>query len=1347
MMTRETSDDGLLGGGQPLPAFTSEHDASCAPLTIQAHGFLVALASPVPVPQPPCVASWTITHLSMSLEPLLGHKPQALLGQPISRLIAAHHHLRLESDIEGFGPSVAADDSIQTTVLDVVDSHGNSVACYCALHWDEATLILELETVDDCDRAVCAPPLPSPAPTLDGLVSPLQRGLGSMPPPVPPAAEAAGDASRYATPPPPARPLAAGGAAGVGLPPLSVSSADLLLPFMSHLPHEDETVVRVGSAAVRLPPASSHFFDSPIRVMELLSATKSALEELSLLKQRSELVARILLHLTQFEHLKITQFDESDPDIVHVEDIELHSTCEQTAASASVMILPKFGIARHLWDRNLLRRPRTRLMCDVNGPTSPVLWLPHVRQLVPDHCMLLPCLPIHTEYLRSSGMVAMISARIHCFGKLWGSLVLLASTPRRLPFRLMQFISLITSTFSKFVERQTLQEQWQHQQHLTDRTLQHVVAGPNESARRSAALAKIAAETGASGSSAAVGGSAEQGLDPLESKHGSMSGRRLSTDSDQGSSVSNIEIASQISAPLAAALSSGSSSLTSPGSQAESTVRHESLHTRHSRDLMGQQSNSAIFDLPIESLQNADPAIHANAVQEAAGYLVSCVGDLLTFFNADAAVFCVNSDKRVIGPAELNQELINAMRYLENKQIRFIMASCNLRRDFELAFCDSQQTEPVFKELAGLLHIPLSATGDAFISFFRLPREDDSDDESEISGLSGGEAIERLARREALAEHKAEQRAREEPLVAAPRAGLFDSEHDLEEMASSPWTSHDENVARLLQVLYWWFISVYQEREMAMQNDRLKNLMLTNISREVRAPLNSIINLLELMDEEGGQGSEGNLKEYLQQAQEASQSLVHIINDLLFLTQIDAGKMILRSESFMLRSCLHSTVQSFQSLANKKDLQLALNIDPQLENEKIQGDSSKLRQIVAILCDNAVAYTERGRIRASCVLLQKNDELISIQFDLEDTGIGIPKEKLRLIQEDIAHCRMSRQAGVEGAGLGLAILARLLKQLKGRLSIRTKPGQGSTFSVQLSFLRSTYDQEKRRLEAKMSAIKTINTESLRKPTNSAEINVLVVDDNHVNQQVLLRRLGKDGHSVTFASSGEEALAIFKQRTLAALDAGEEQPTRNESRTEDHPRDSPAKQRKGAASDASAPFDLVLMDVQMPGWSGNDTARQMRAFEREHGIDPVPIFGVSGAIHSSDQDACRASGMSGFVVKPVDVRILRSIVSDVAVDQKKDDFRKYLERNGVIDALTKVLVGLFEEPEKPESPIDHIKMLLGGPSDVDTDALRRENDDLRRKVDELQARIDELTSGMPQQPADAAAPATDAAPAK
>ncbi|KAL2917153.1 hypothetical protein HK105_203217 [Polyrhizophydium stewartii] len=125
----------------------------------------------------------------------------------------------------------------------------------------------------------------------------------------------------------------------------------------------------------------------------------------------------------------------------------------------------------------------------------------------------------------------------------------------------------------------------------------------------------------------------------------------------------------------------------------------------------------------------------------------------------------------------------------------------------------------------------------------------------------------------------------------------------------------------------------------------------------------------------------------------------------------------------------------------------------------------------------------------------------------------------------------------------------------------------------------------------------------------------------------------------------------------------------------------------------------------------------------------------------------ASGMSGFVVKPVDVRILRSIVSDVAVDQKKDDFRKYLERNGVIDALTKVLVGLFEEPEKPESPIDHIKMLLGGPSDVDTDALRRENDDLRRKVDELQARIDELTSGMPQQPADAAAPATDAAPAK
>ncbi|KAL2919877.1 hypothetical protein HK105_200794 [Polyrhizophydium stewartii] len=1239
----DTIDDALSDGPEPCDPATAAllrdiGTASPAPYSVQAHGIVLALA-PVallatnpdtaaaadatpgsqpahaaPLPAGPAglpAGAWVVTHVSSAALPLLGRQPADLLGGPVDAIVAPHHQALLASEIEGLHAISATDDSIHTTAFDALSASGRPVPCYCAMHRSGDLLVLEIDIVAECDKAAW------PAPSEGGR----------------PAPDSAADQQQDLV-----HPLA----------PRSLLNAFLRSSSRT-------TPVSAGGKTLYLPHPSSRFFDSSAEIIELVSTTESVLHQLNDSRPRLALMSRVLLHFSQFESIKLFRFDDSEPGVMQLEDLDL----VENAASADPAVqrnLPKLSIAREAWNGAVIANVRTRIVHDVSARSASIVKLPSMPDLCLDRCVLRPPMFFQQALLKSMGMASCVSIRINCFSKMWGAFVIMSKRPRRLPFRLLQFMGLLTSNFSKFIERQILQTQLDSQQHLTDRTLQHVVAGSQEST-----LATTPPETPMLPMIRVL----SRGQTPPQSSIYDNTSTASHTRTDLTQVASEMTTAVSSPMPLRPGQTPSIGTL---------TTAHRSLTQvplEETRFL--EQQHSALFGLPIESLQNADPAIHASAVREAASYLVSCVGDLLTFFNADAAVFCVNSDKRVIGPTNLNQELINAMRYLETKQIRFIMACRNLRRDFASASTEGDTHEPVFKELAGLLHIPLSANGDAFISFFRLPRND-VDDETETesmrseSDLRDGDTVMGDG---GLVSGSARIH-RHMDMVGAHRSGLgvAEEDEDDERLSSAPWTSHDENVARLLQVLYWWFISVYQEREMATQNDRLKNLMLSNISREVRTPLNSIINLLELMDEEGGDGAEDRLKEYLQQAQEASQSLVHIVNYLLFLTQIDAGKMILRSESFMLRSCLHSTVQSFQSLANKKGLQLALNIDPQLEDEKIQGDSSKLCQIIAILCDNAVAYTERGRITASCHLVQKTDELLSIQFDLEDTGIGIPKEKLKLIQEDIARCRMSRQPSMNGAGLGLAILARLLKQLKGRLSIRTKAGQGSTFSVQLSFLRSTYDQEKKHIEAKMSDIKTINTETLRKPMGNHVINVLVVDDNQVNRQVLLRRLSKDGHTVTLASSGEEALSVFKQRALEVFGASDgaesssgtqARPTRVTEESDEPDQRLLAnpfatlneaigactkRRRGGSAPGEPAAFDLILMDVQMPGWSGNDTARQIRSFESELGIDKVPIFGVSGAVHSSDQEVCRSSGMSGFIVKPVDFRILRTIISDV-----------------------------------------------------------------------------------------------------
>ncbi|KAJ1334908.1 hypothetical protein BSLG_008062 [Batrachochytrium salamandrivorans] len=652
------------------------------------------------------------------------------------------------------------------------------------------------------------------------------------------------------------------------------------------------------------------------------------------------------------------------------------------------------------------------------------------------------------------------------------------------------------------------------------------------------------------------------------------------------------------------------------------------------------QSHSSA-GLEYMSPRSIDSVIHATAVERAAGDLVSSINNLLIVVSGAAAVFSVNHDKRIIGPPELNVELTTALAYLEAKSIKSIVVSNSFGRDtvqdtLETQANDSGIACPVFKELSGMLYIPLSASGDAFISFFRRSGPRNSNPFPDFS---------------------------------------YNSMISISTKAD-PWSRNDENLARVLQVLYWWFVTTYQERETAMQNDRLKNMVLANISYEVRAPLNTIINYLELMLEDRAKGDTDFLKLCLQQAHDASHCLAHTINNLLLLTQMDAGKSAMRSETFALKACIQEAVEGARSAAESKGLKLNTYLDPSLGKYTVLSDPRKLRQIISVLCDNAILYTTQGHINVSCKILQMVDALLSFELTVEDTGSGIPNSKLELIRESLKEGKLFRQPSVQGTGIGLAIISRLLRQMNGHISIDTEENKGTLFSVKMS-MKVSEEEQPASVEIPVS-VPIADTEVQSQTIRSELLNILIVDDNPINQQILQRRLINDGHTAVVASSGKESYDLFRMHSALPasvskiakgevdnMNTSEAKPISDTSSpqsalsalipTSPDGASIESDQSLDVAADslktALAPFDLVLTDIQMPGWSGIKATQHIRAYEKAHGLAHVPIIGVTGTVDSSDRELCRSSGMNGFILKPVDIKTLRRIILDVVRGQR------------------------------------------------------------------------------------------------
>jgi signal transduction histidine kinase/ActR/RegA family two-component response regulator len=372
-------------------------------------------------------------------------------------------------------------------------------------------------------------------------------------------------------------------------------------------------------------------------------------------------------------------------------------------------------------------------------------------------------------------------------------------------------------------------------------------------------------------------------------------------------------------------------------------------------------------------------------------------------------------------------------------------------------------------------------------------------------------------------------------------------------------------------------IDVTREKEMMIRLEqamRTKSEFLAHISHEIRTPMNGLLGSISLLLDSGVTAEQ---REYLDTIRSCGDSLLQLVNDILDLSKIEAGKLRLERIPFPVVELAKRTVSVVVPMATARGLVVRLDLDENLPRTLI-GDPQRLHQTLLNLLSNAVKFTEQGSITMGVAVREHSGSGIEVEFTVKDTGIGIPQEAQQAIFEPFTQADSSTTRRFGGTGLGLTICRQLVALMNGRLELESVPGSGSTFRISIPF----------EIAAESAAVYMVPTDCIAR--SSRCLRVLLAEDNPINQKVAAGLLHKMGHRVDIVGDGRKAIAAVAQ----------------------------------------GHYDVVLMDCQMPDIDGYAAARAICASTGGR----LPIIALTAHATAEDRQLCLDAGMIDYISKPI-----------------------------------------------------------------------------------------------------------------
>ena len=384
---------------------------------------------------------------------------------------------------------------------------------------------------------------------------------------------------------------------------------------------------------------------------------------------------------------------------------------------------------------------------------------------------------------------------------------------------------------------------------------------------------------------------------------------------------------------------------------------------------------------------------------------------------------------------------------------------------------------------------------------------------------------------------------------------------------------------------------ILMARELAENSMKVREVFLANMSHEIRTPMNAILGFARLLHDASLTDEQ---RSFLDAINFSGENLLVIINDILDLSKIKSGKMTIEKSEFNLPELVRGVATILRPKASEKGLTLIQTISEGVP-QFVKGDPVRLNQVIVNLVSNAIKFTNTGHIKLEVRTCEgSSEEEIFLEFTVSDTGIGIPEDKHAVIFESFEQASSDTTRKYGGTGLGLAIVKSIVELHEGRLSLSSRPGEGSIFTVVFPF--GKVEQNRRQV----APVKNDSAESLVFVKGAS---ILIVEDNELNQLLATKSLQSAGCKTTTALNGRDALEKLKSGT----------------------------------------YDVILMDIQMPEMDGYETTRYIRK-KLSPPLSTIPIIAMTAHAFDSDVTKCLEAGMNDYVSKPFKRDVLLSKIA-------------------------------------------------------------------------------------------------------